>query len=69
MCILLYNMLLLENNHVQVSEFNGDNNWDLMKPRFFYMNVIYDYTPLRGVLFGSICELLKESPFFDYSSV
>ncbi|HOJ24366.1 MAG TPA: hypothetical protein PK081_03770 [Bacteroidales bacterium] len=62
-------MHLVENNRVQVTILNGDDNWDLMNPRLFYMNVIYDYTPLRGVLFGSICELLKESPFFDYSSV
>ena len=62
-------MHLAMNNRVQVSELNGDDNWDLMNPRFFYMNVIYDYTPLRGVLFGPICELPNENPFFDYSSV
>ena len=62
-------MHLDETNRVQVSELNGDDNWDLMKPRFFYMNVIYDYMPFRGALFGSICELPNENPFFDYSSV
>ena len=62
-------MHLVENNRVQVSEWNDDDNWDLMNPRFFYVNVIYDYMPLRGVLFGSICELPNENPFFDYSSV
>ena len=62
-------MHLDETNRVQVSEWNDDDNWDLMNPRFFYVNVIYDYMPLRGVFHWGLILYLSLFQFFGLSAI